>query len=107
MSDNFRSAPPPKPTLSGPAQPKTAPPPTASAPAQTRTAPPPTAQARTQAVPPRAQAAPPHVSTATPENLAMVPRLAGESGAIEIDWEPMILGTNRSYGCVATAGTRE
>ena len=88
MSENVRSA---------PAQPQTK---TASPPAQTRTAPPPVA-------PPRAQAAPPQTPGTTPENLTIVPRLTGDSGPIDIDWEPMILGTNKSYGCVATVRTRE
>jgi Mg-chelatase subunit ChlD len=88
MSENVRSAPP---------QPQTR---IAPTPAQTRTAPPPVA-------PPRAQSAPPQTPGTTPENLTIVPRLAGDSGPIDIDWEPMILGTNRSYGCVATVRTRE
>lgn len=42
-----------------------------------------------------------------PENLTIVPRVTGGGGAIDIDWEPMLLGTNKSYGCVATVRTRE
>src|SRR5689334_8379330 len=88
MNEKIRSA---------PAQPQTR---TAPTPAQTRTAPPPVA-------PPRAQAAPPQTPGATPENLTIVPQLASGAAPIDVDWEAAIIGTNKSYGCVATVRSRE
>jgi len=86
-----RSAPP-----AGQAQARPAPP-KAVAPPRRTVAPPP----KVVAPPPRAEQ--PAVQTTPVEHLTIAPRpTSSGDGAIECDWEPAALGTNRSYSCTVT-----
>lgn len=69
---------------------------------------PPLAQHTPAAAPPPTAAAPPKsqqpvVQSAQTERLTIAPQASpGNAPSIEFDWEPMGLGTNRSYACTVT-----
>ncbi len=72
--------------------------------AQARPAPP-SSQHTPAAAPPPTAATPqqPVVQSAQPERLTMAPQASpGNAPSIEFDWEPVWLGTNRSYACTVT-----
>ncbi len=80
---------------------------TQPAPAQDRT--------RTAVPSPQPKAAPPqpaihsgppasHSQDSAPENLAITPQLAGaDASSLEFDWEPVMMGSNRSCVCAVSA----
>jgi len=87
-----------------PATPAAAARPAAAPAAQAR----PAAPARAAAAPPPARpAAPPPRPAATaapvsPEHLAISPQPSGAADGLEFDWEPLSIGTNRSFACTVT-----
>lgn len=74
------------------------------APAQAKAAPPP---ARAKAAPPRPTVAPPQPASvaafAPPENLSITPQPSGGAAALEFDWEPVVIGSNRSFAVSVTS----
>ena len=82
--------------------------PPAAAQAKAKPAPPPARQAPAQPPPPKASAPPPRAEPpvaqpAPVEHLTIAPQaLQTSDPAIEFDWEPAALGTNRSYSCTVT-----